>query len=245
MNPIIENAYHILKNAVECGAESVSSSWIRKNTRLSDQAIADSIAYLKDVGAIEVDDTLGVLLDESGFDSLKVLPKGRFIYHESVNPKIVKKPVTLSGCSERDLWKEIEVEFHVSRGVFSRKIWFIPASYEKNAIIRDIAHAYGCIKSGFYKSALILAGSVIEEMLRQFLKYKKINVRDNKFAAYTIACEEHRLLKRSVSQLADVIRNFRNLVHLEKEPSKKYAISKSTAFGAFHSIFTVANDFAE
>lgn len=41
----------------------------------------------------------------------------------------------------------------------------------------------------------------------------------------------------------DSLRHFRNLVHLEKETSSKFTISKATAKGAVSSIFTIANDF--
>lgn len=56
-------------------------------------------------------------------------------------------------------------------------------------------------------------------------------------------CEDNRLFKKGISQLSHSLRNFRNIVHLENELSRKHTISKATAKGAISSIFTISNDF--
>jgi len=102
-------------------------------------------------------------------------------------------------------------------------------------------HELFCVISS--KPALILAGGVIEELLRLYLKHNKISPASNSFDAYIKACEQHKLLKSGISRLSDSVRHFRNLVHLSKEETKKHTISKATAKGAVASIFTIANDF--
>ena len=116
-------------------------------------------------------------------------------------------------------------------------------SFKKKIIFRDIEHAFVLASQGFSKPALILAGGVIEELLRLYLKHNKISPASNNFDAYIKACEQHKLLKSGVSRLSDSVRHFRNLVHLSKEETKKHTISKATAKGAVASIFTIANDF--
>ena len=91
--------------------------------------------------------------------------------------------------------------------------------------------------------AVILAGGVIEELLRLYLEHKQIRPGKDDFDGYIRVCEQHSLLKNSVSKLSDSVRQFRNLVHLSAEKSKRYTISKSTAIGAVSSVFTIANDF--
>jgi len=140
-------------------------------------------------------------------------------------------------------WKEIEKEFGITKRSFGKQINFVSGNLKRTIIFRDIEDAFTLSTSGYSKPAVILAGSVIEELLRLYLKHKNIApVRDN-FEGYIKACNDNGLLKGSVSQLSHAVRQFRNLVHISAEKTKKYSISKPTAIGAVSSIFTIANDF--
>jgi len=93
---------------------------------------------------------------------------------------------------------------------------------------------------------VILAGGVIEELLRLYLTQNGISPQKplkKDFKGYIQTCEQNKLLKSGTSHLSDSARHFRNIVHLSKEVTKKHTISKATAKGAVSSIFTVANDF--
>lgn len=160
-----------------------------------------------------------------------------------------KTETTASGSTERPKgtiaqdWKAIEKEFGITKTSFGKKINFVSDKYKREVLFRDVEQAYALASSGFSKSAVILAGGVIEELLRLYLKYKNIKPKKDDFNAYILACEQTHLLKLGISRLSDSVRHFRNLVHLSKEKTKKHAISKSTAIGAVSSIFTIANDF--
>lgn len=130
----------------------------------------------------------------------------------------------------------------LARDHYARKINFVSDSFKRKIIFRDIEQAYILAASGFSKPAIILAGSVIEELLRLFLKHKKIKPAKNNFDSYIKACEQNGLLKVAINRLTDSVRHFRNVVHLEKESSPRISISKATAKGAVASIFTIAND---
>jgi len=145
--------------------------------------------------------------------------------------------------SASNAWSEIKKEFDVNKRAFSKKIHFVKDKFKKNIIFRDIEHAYFFAQNGFYKPAVILAGGVIEELLRLYLKYQKISPSDNTFNEYIISCDRKGLFKKGISKLSDSLRDFRNIVHLEKEESSRYTISKATAKGAISSIFTISNDF--
>jgi len=145
--------------------------------------------------------------------------------------------------SSQDIWNDVYEDFDVKKLTFAKSINFVTDDYKRKAIFRDIEQSYILAKNGFSKPAVILAGSVIEELLRLYLKTKKVQPANNTFDEYIKACENSGFLKGAVNRLSDSVRHFRNLVHLEKETSPKHKISKATAKSAVASIFIVSNDF--
>lgn len=145
---------------------------------------------------------------------------------------------------QKTRWKEIERQFGTSKREFGKRINFIKPNYKREVIFRDIDHAFGYYQNGFYKPAVVLAGGVIEELLRCYLESKGINPGNKTFNDCLKVCTDNKLIERPcLINLSNSVRDFRNLVHLKKEDSKRYAISGSTAIGAISAIFTVANDF--
>jgi hypothetical protein len=145
--------------------------------------------------------------------------------------------------SSKENWEDIKSAYDISKKDFGRKIKFVSDSFKRKIIFRDVEHAFILASQGFSKPALILAGGVIEELLRLYLEHKNIKPKNKRFVDYIKACEDNDLLKRGVSRLTDSIRDFRNLVHLVNEKTKRHTMSKATAMGAVSSIFTIANDF--
>ncbi len=140
-------------------------------------------------------------------------------------------------------WEVIENEYGVTKISFGKKINFVSDTHKRKIIFRDIEHSFVLAFLGFSKPAVILAGGVIEELLRLYLEHNNITPPHNRFDDYIKTCEQNRLLKSGISRLSDSVRHFRNLVHLSAEKTKKHAISKATAKGALSSIFTIVNDF--
>lgn len=242
MNPIRENANRVLARLIESKEKNSSHNKVRAAVGLGEQEFLDALDYLKRLEAIELGDLFGMDIPELGFPAIKVLPRGRYLYHENLVQKKPEKPLRAHTMSETDLWKEVSQVSGVTRMGFARKLSFIPKE-KRHVILRDVSHAYGCIKHGFYKSAVILSGGIIEEMLRIRLETKGLKSEKDKFVSYLECCSQHGVLKVPIAKLGDSVRGFRNLVHLANETSKRHAISKPTAIGAFNSIFTVANDF--
>ncbi len=145
--------------------------------------------------------------------------------------------------SASNAWTEIKKDFDITKYTFGKKIHFVKDIFKRKIIFRDIEHAYFFTQNGFNKPAVILAGGVIEELLRLYLEYQKIKPSDNTFNEYIKSCDRKSLFKKGISKLSDSLRDFRNIVHLEKEESTRYTISKATAKGAISSIFTISNDF--
>jgi hypothetical protein len=145
--------------------------------------------------------------------------------------------------TSKENWEVIKGEYDISKKDFGKKINFVSDSFKREIIFRDVEHAFVLASEGYSKPALILAGGVIEELLRLYLEHKHIKPKNKRFVDYIEACEDNDLLKRGVSRLTDSIRDFRNLVHLDNEKTKRHTVSKATAKGAVSSIFTIANDF--
>lgn len=166
-----------------------------------------------------------------------------FPAHKAAAPAAPK--VGKSMPSMKELWDQIEKDCGDSKVKFGRSINFVKDKYAREAIFRDIAHAQGCLKSGFYKPAAILAGGVVEELLRRYLIHKGFppKPREATFHLYIDACQEHGLIKRALVRVTGSVQDFRNLVHLKEETSKRHAISRSTAAGMIHAIFTLSHDF--
>lgn len=148
-----------------------------------------------------------------------------------------------SPLSAKVIWDEIERDFDISKRAFGKKINFVTDSFKRKIIFRDVGHAYVLANLGYSKPAVILAGGVIEELLRLYLVHKKIKPASNTFDSYIQTCEQNGLLKSGISRLSDSVRHFRNVVHLQKEKNSRITISKAAAKGAVTSIFTIANDF--
>jgi len=144
--------------------------------------------------------------------------------------------------SDAKPWADIESEYGVSKRGLGKKLSFIKDQFKKNVIFRDIEHAFLLAQNGFNKPSVILAGGVVEELLRLFLEHKNIKPDSKTLDSYIKCCENHGFIKDAIHNLADSVRQFRNIVHLEKEKSAKYSISKAAAKGAVSSIFTIANE---
>jgi hypothetical protein len=145
--------------------------------------------------------------------------------------------------ANREVWDAIQSEFGLGKQVFGKRIAFVTDKRERDILFRDVEHAYLLSRNGLSKPAIILAGSVIEELLRLHLQAKGIKPPSEKFEAYVRKCEEAGLLKSAISRLSDSVRHFRNLVHIEKEMTEGQMISKAMAQSAVASIFTIVNDF--
>lgn len=145
--------------------------------------------------------------------------------------------------SAADTWHKIEKEYGVSKRSFGKKINFVKDQFKRKVVFRDIEQAFVLAHHGFNKPSVILAGGVIEELLRLYLAHRNIIPAKNSLDSYIKACDEDGLLKTAIHRLADSVRQFRNIVHLERESSSRYTLSKATAKGAVSSIFTIVNDF--
>lgn len=200
-------------------------------------------------GQIELLDRCKVVVEkaiaklEAGQRSCKPPDQGKAFVELYSEPETVKSCRRYVQAEGKKNWKDIENQFDIKKTTFAKKINFVSVRFTRTIIFRDVEQAYVLASSGFSKPAVIMAGGVIEELLRQYLIFKNIKPRDNTLDEYIKACEDNKLLKKGISRMSDSVRYFRNLVHLSNEKHKRGTISKATAILAVASIFSIANDF--
>ena len=219
---------------------------VRLARAYSIDSIVDTALFGTNQGLAFGDETREILVDGivETLDNISRKIKEDWRMQQSQNgEKTEGSMVMMSAISSKENWEAIRSEYGISKKDFGKKIYFVRDSFKRKIIFRDVEHAFVLASQGFSKPALILAGGVIEELLRQYLEHKNIKPKSKRFVDYIKACEDSRLLKRGVFRLGDAIRDFRNLVHLDNEETKRYTLSKATAKGAVSSIFTIANDF--
>ena len=157
---------------------------------------------------------------------------------------VQRMPSTVSApLPNLDTWKEIKKEYGMNKIQFGRKINFVTDPFKRKIIFRDVQQAYELSKKEYSKSAVTLAGGVIEELLRLYLEKNGVKPNSDNFNSYIETCEGKGLIKGGVNHLSESVRHFRNLVHMSKEKSARYSISVSAAKSAVASIFTIVNDF--
>lgn len=68
--------------------------------------------------------------------------------------------------TSKQIWEKIEQDFGVSKRAFGKRINFVTDKFKRRLIFRDIEHSFQLTILGVSKPALVLAGGVIEELLR-------------------------------------------------------------------------------
>ena len=157
------------------------------------------------------------------------------------NEKNPIKPSLISDKIMENSWEMISKDYGVSKRQFGKCINFISDKYKRSIIFRDVEQAYHLTQIKYWKPAVILSGSTIEELLRLYLQDQKIKPKRQTFDSYIRACEDSNSLGAAVRTLTDSVRHFRNLVHTHKEVDRSASVTPAIAKGAVASIFTVAN----
>lgn len=141
--------------------------------------------------------------------------------------------------SPNSVWKHIKSEYGLNQRAIAMKINFIKDSFRRSIILRDIRDAVFALDNGMTKIAVVLSGGVIEEILRCKLETKNIKPVREDLYNYIETCLKNNIIKQSTANLLHAIRDFRNLVHLKNEKSRKDTMSGNEASTTINSIFTL------
>ncbi|MBU1045436.1 MAG: hypothetical protein KJ915_13700 [Candidatus Omnitrophica bacterium] len=142
---------------------------------------------------------INVIMAERQLDKLKAILE---IEESSVDEKVQ----STMKYKEGEYWPLIEEEYSISKKEFGRRINFVKGDFKRKIIFRDVEQAYILAVDGFNKPALILAGAVIEELLRLYLEHNNIKSTSNKFTNYIEACQNNNLLKKAIHHQTNVAR---------------------------------------
>ncbi|MBU1101961.1 MAG: hypothetical protein KKA84_16310 [Bacteroidetes bacterium] len=147
--------------------------------------------------------------------------------------------------NKMNVWDDIKGDYELTKREFGKRINFITDKDIRTIIFRDVEQAYYLYKNSIYKPAIILSGSVIEEILRQLLLANSITPKNNSFDHYLKICQDNKILEVSVNRLLDSARHFRNYIHIENEGSKKNKVSKPLANTVVSSLFVFVSGFKQ
>jgi hypothetical protein len=99
------------------------------------------------------------------------------------------------------------------------KFDFISDEQFRDGLVADYAEMCSCIAASAHKSVHVLAGSIVEAILADYLVasgYQKRSSKDPlkmQFADIIAACRAEGILSERASDLSSVVRSYRNLIH--------------------------------
>lgn len=160
---------------------------------------------------------------------------------ETSNVPSTKNSIVNNSYDQGDIWVNINNDFSLTKKEFGKRINFIKDDTARKIIFRDVEHAFYLLKKNINKPAIILAGSIMEEILRQLLLFKEIKSENENFDNFIKTCEQNKLLSISVSKLSDSSRLFRNYAHISREIDSNNKISNSMASTVVSSLFLLVD----
>ncbi len=206
-----------------------------------DNRLENSVLKQDEIKAIRLD-LIKELKGSLDFVSEPIIDNTIWTFLDSAENKILNKDSRLKESRADISWKLIKNEFNIDKTTISKRLnKFIKDDFKRGIILRDIGNAHSLLNLGFYKESVIISGGVIEEILRLYLDSKQITS-GRTFNDYIKCCEKNNLLKSGINKLSDFLREFRNLVHLEREKSKDDTLKISIAKSAVSSIFTIMEE---
>jgi len=128
---------------------------------------------------------------------------------------------------------------------------FIADEQIRATIERDKKELDNCLEHQLYKSALILAGSIIEAILVDyFLVFPRQNFTNEQILRATLSdlidwAAEDDLITKQTKELSTVIREYRNLIHPGKEYRLKERVDVYTANVASNLLEIIAREISE
>lgn len=206
-----------------------------------DNKFKESVFNQDEISSIKLQ-LIKELKENLDFVSEPVICNSIWTYLDESESNIIKGNLKNKKTRADISWTLIKKELKIDKTTLSKRLnKFIKNDFKRGIILRDIGIAHSLLSFGFYKESVIISGGVIEEILRLFLLSKKIDSK-NTFNEYIKTCEQNSLLKSGISRLSDFLREFRNLVHLEREITKQDTVNLSVAKSAVFSIFTIIDE---
>lgn len=216
--------------------------------------------YLVDIGFISYDNGKIVRLTEKGVSNVaRMIDSGEYGREVLFAKKLLEQrsDIMTSGISaihsdvtETRFQKEYGIELKDALKYFSdQKLRIV--------LRRDILNAHKCLTNELWKPSIILSGGIIEAIFLQEInkhdpsviqhafsrtKYNRENFNEQKFQHLIAVVEQLRLFHTSLTQLSNVVRGFRNYVHIDRELKENIVFDRNYAEITFRSMINILKE---
>ncbi len=110
---------------------------------------------------------------------------------------------------------------------------FITDEDFRQSLEKDFNEMNLCFQTGAYKAAVVIAGSIVEAILIDYVIAENIVARDDAlkfdFGKVLSLCEDKKIISEKTSDLSSVIKGYRNLIHPGRAIRMNESVDKNTA----------------
>lgn len=210
-------------------------------------------------GMIEIDDAGTIKLKNKGINTVEgLLDSGewgqeimyaRYLMNQGEDADNSSFVNNIMDLSKKELQEEFDFKLDNSIKYFSDNAL-------KKILRRDILDAYKCLKYQLWKPAIILSAGVIEEIFLIKTKEQtkeKIGVAFSKtefcggkfnwkFYQLVAVVEQLEIFHTSLTELSEIVRHFRNFVHIDTELNEKKEFDVNDAQIAFRTMIKILKE---
>jgi hypothetical protein len=110
---------------------------------------------------------------------------------------------------------------------------FITGEDFKTSLEKDFKEMNLCIQTGAYKAAVVIAGSIVEAVLIDYVIAENIVVREDAlkldFGKVLTLCKDKKIISEKASDLSSAIKGYRNLIHPGRALRLNESVDKDSA----------------
>jgi hypothetical protein len=127
---------------------------------------------------------------------------------------------------------------------------FISDEQFRSSLIADFSELNACIEASSWKAVHVLAGSIIEAVLTEYLVVSNIQPKGKNPLTLTLdeaiqACTAAKVLQKSTASLCDVVREYRNLIHPGRMIRLSQEVTSERANIAVNLVALIVKEIAE
>ncbi len=110
---------------------------------------------------------------------------------------------------------------------------FITDEDFRTSLEKDFKEMNLCVQTGAYKAAVVIAGSIIESVLIDYVIVETILTREEAlrldFGKVLSLCKDKKIISEKTSDLSSVVKGYRNLIHPGRAIRLNESVNKDTA----------------
>lgn len=127
---------------------------------------------------------------------------------------------------------------------------FINDEHFRGSLVNDQRELLNCQKAGSWKAVHVLAGSIVEALLTEYLVVSGVTPGGKdplilQLGEVIRACQEAGVIQKSTASLCDVVRDYRNLIHPGRMKRLEQEVTKEGASIAVNLVTLIAREVSE